>query len=133
MVLLMTLLDPISDALSAISNAEARNLKECIISPASNLIVNLLRLFQKHGYLGEFEYIEDGGAGKFRVQLLGRINECRAIRPRHSVKSKDIPKWEVVLPAYNRGIIIISTNQGVMSHKEAIENKIGGKLIAYVY
>lgn len=129
----MTLLDPLSNALSALSNAEARNLKECVISPASKLILEVLRVFQRHGYVGELEYMEDGRSGKFRVQLLGRINNCRAIRPRHAVRAKDLPKWEKVLPAYNRGLIVVSTNQGVMSHREALEKGIGGKLIAYVY
>jgi small subunit ribosomal protein S8 len=129
----MVLLDPLSDALSAIANAEARNLKECTVSPASNLIANVLRAFQKYSYVGEFEYIEDGKAGKLKVQLLGRINKCRSIRPRHHVKAKDIPKWEHLLPAYNRGIIVISTTQGIVSHKQAIESRLGGRLIAYVY
>lgn len=129
----MTLLDPLSNALSALSNAEARNLKECVVSPASKLILEVLRIFQKQGYVGEFEYIEDGRSGKFRVQLLGRINECRAIRPRHAVKARDLPKWEKLLPAYNKGVIVVSTNQGLMTHKEALERGVGGRLIAYVY
>lgn len=129
----MTLLDPLSNALSALSNAEARNLKECVVSPASKLILEVLRIFQKQGYVGEFEYVEDGRSGKFRVQLLGRINECRAIRPRHAVKARDLPKWEKLLPAYNKGVIVVSTNQGLMTHKEALERGVGGRLIAYVY
>lgn len=129
----MTLLDPLSNALSALSNAEAKNLKECMVSPSSKLILEVLRIFQKQGYVGEFEYVEDGRSGKFRVQLLGRINECRAIRPRHAVKARDLPKWEKLLPAYNKGVIVVSTNQGLMTHKEALERGVGGKLIAYVY
>ena len=38
-----------------------------------------------------------------------------------------------VLPAQDFGILVLSTNQGVMSHQKARELKIGGKLLAYVY
>jgi len=130
----MTLLDTLSNALVSIQNAEARNKKECIIYPGSNLIGNVLRVLQKHGYIGEFEFIDDGKSGMFRVQLLGRITKCRAIRPRFSVKVKDYIEWEKkLLPAYNIGVIVVSTPKGVMSHKEAQQLHLGGRLLAYVY
>jgi small subunit ribosomal protein S8 len=37
------------------------------------------------------------------------------------------------LPAYDRGMLIVTTNQGVMSHHEAVEKGIGGFLVGYVY
>jgi len=43
-------------------------------------------------------------------------------------------KWEKrFLPAFDFGLLIVSTSQGVMTHKEAREKGIGGRLIAYVY
>ena len=42
--------------------------------------------------------------------------------------------WEQqFLPSYNRGMLLVTTNQGVMSHKEAANKGIGGFLIGYVY
>ena len=42
--------------------------------------------------------------------------------------------WEQqYLPAYNRGMLVVTTNQGVMSHHEAVSKEIGGFLIGYVY
>ena len=89
---------------------------------------------QKHGYIGEFEYIDDGRSGKFRVQLLGRINKCRAIKPRFPVKVREFEEWEKrFLPSRDIGILIVSTPQGVMSHREAKAKGIGGRLLAFVY
>jgi len=127
-------MDPLANALSNIINRERIGRKECVISPASKLIANTLRIMQKAGYVGEFEYIDDGRAGKFRVQLLGRINKCGVIKPRYPVKYKDIDKWESeFLPSKDFGILVVTTPLGVMTHIEAKEKKIGGRLLAYVY
>lgn len=130
----MTVLDPLANALVTIKNNEVRGKPECLIYPASKLIANVLRVMQRHGYIGEFEFIDDGRSGKFRVQLLGRINKCGAIRPRFAVKAKDIEKWEkIYLPSRDIGVITISTPQGVMSHREAKQKRTGGQLLAFVY
>ncbi|MEM0100911.1 MAG: 30S ribosomal protein S8 [Candidatus Methanomethylicaceae archaeon] len=128
------MLDPLANALSTIMNNEERGKKECIVSPAPKLVANVLRLLQKHGYIGEFEFIDDGRFGKFRIQLLGRINKCGVIKPRFSVSYKEIDKWiQKLLPGKDLGILILTTSKGLMTHKEALVNKIGGQLLAYVY
>jgi len=133
----MVSVDPLANALSTIMNNEMRGNREAIIMPASKLIAMVLRVMQKYGYIGEFEHIDDGRWGKIKVQLLGRINKCGVIKPRFSVKYKELremPQWlRKYLPSRDIGIIIISTPQGVMSHHEALERRIGGVLLAYVY
>ncbi|RJS74548.1 30S ribosomal protein S8 [Candidatus Bathyarchaeota archaeon] len=127
-------MDTIANGLTTMMNNELRRKKECIISPASKLLGDILRVIQMNGYIGEFEFIDDGRSGKFRVQLLGRINKCGAIRPRFAVKAKDIEKWEkIYLPSRDIGVITISTPQGVMSHREAKQKRTGGQLLAFVY
>jgi small subunit ribosomal protein S8 len=133
----MVVLDPLANALSAIQNAEMRAKPEVVVWPASKLVINVLRVMQREGYVGEIEYIDDGRWGKIRVQLLGRINKTGVIKPRYPVKYKDLermPYWlRKYLPAYNIGILIISTPHGVLSHKEALAKHTGGVLMAYVY
>ena len=71
---------------------------------------------------------------KFKVELLGRINKIGVIKPRKPVKIKKIEIEEKnYLPAVNFGLILLSTSQGVMSHIEAKERHIGGRLLVYVY
>ncbi len=129
--------DPLANALATIYNNEMRGRGEALIMPASKLIASVLRVMQRHGYIGEFEHIDDGRWGKLKVQLLGRINGCGAIKPRYSVKYEELlkmPDWmKRYLPSRDIGILILSTSQGVMAHTEAVKRGIGGVLIAYVY
>ena len=127
-------MDTLANGLTTIINNEMRNKRECIISPASKLLGRILRIIQLNGYVGEFEFIDDGRSGKFKVQLLGRINKCGAIRPRFSVKVDEFEEWQKkFLPSRDVGILVISTPEGVLSHREAREKRIGGKLLAFVY
>ena len=47
-----------------------------------------------HGYIGEFEIIDDHRAGKIVVNLTGRLNKCGVISPRFDVQLKDLEKWQ---------------------------------------
>lgn len=133
----MVVPDTLANALTTLINTEARRKNEAVIWPASKLVIRVLRVMQKYGYVGEVEYIDDGRWGKIVVQLLGRINKAGAIKPRWSIGYRELikmPQWlQKYLPSRDIGILIISTSQGVMSHREAIEQRIGGVLLAYVY
>jgi len=130
----MVLLDPLANALSTMKNAEAIGKSSCIIRPASKNIGNVLKVMQDLGYIGDFEFIEDGKAGVYSIALVGRINKCGAIKPRYSVGTDNFERWEKqFLPAKNFGALILTTSNGVMSQYEAREKKIGGQLLAYVY
>ncbi len=127
-------MDTLSNAFSTMLNNEMRNKRDCLISPASKLVGNVLRVLQAHGYVGKFEFIDDGRFGKFDVQLLGRMNGCGAIRPRSSCKVEDIEAWEKrYLPSRDLGILVVSTSDEVMSHIDAKKKRLGGRLLAYVY
>jgi len=128
------MMDTLANGLTTIINNEMRNRRECVISPASKLLGRVLRIMQLNGYIGEFEFVDDGRSGKFKVQLLGRINKCGAVRPRYSVKIDEFEEWEKkFLPSREVGTIVISTPKGIISHKEAREKHLGGKLLAFVY
>jgi small subunit ribosomal protein S8 len=128
------LVDTLSNALSSILNSEIRHKHDCIIAPASRLIGDVLRVLQMNGYVGKFEFIDDGRTGKFDVQLLGRINKCGAVRPRYSCKIDELETWEQrFLPSKELGILILSTSQGIISHRESREKLVGGRLLAYIY
>ena len=56
------------------------------------------------------------------------------IKPRHSVKRSDFDTWESrYLPARDFGLLILTTNQGIMDHFEAKKERVGGRLLAYVF
>ena len=127
-------MDTLTNGLITIINNEMRNKRECIISHASKLLGRVLRIMQFNGYIGEVEFIDDGRSGKFKVQLLGRINKCGAVKPRFAVKVDAFEIWEKkFLPSRDVGIMVVSTSKGVIAHREAEEKNVGGRLLAFVY
>jgi small subunit ribosomal protein S8 len=130
----LPMMDTLANGLTTIMNNEMRRKRECVINTASKLLGRVLRVMQLNGYIGEFEFVDDGRSGKFRVQLLGRVNKCGAIKPRIPVSLKEIENWEKrFLPSRDIGVLVVSSSQGVLSHREVKERKIGGRLLAFVY
>lgn len=125
--------DPLADALSTIKNAERNGKKECV-TRASKVIKSILKVMQDHGYIGSFEFIDDGRSGKFKIELKGNIIDCNVIKPRFSVKVDEFEKYEKrYLPGREFGLVLLSTSKGIIDHKKAKELHTGGKLLAYVY
>jgi len=127
------MVNTLADMANMLKNAEFARKKEVTISPASNLIQRILRIFQKHAYIGEFERYDDGRQGKFKIALLGKINECKALmRLNYKVNQYEALERKL-LPAPGLGVIILTTNQGIMTMKEAEEQHIGGHTVCYIY
>tara|TARA_Y100000814_G_scaffold2472_1_gene3085 strand:- start:5 stop:391 length:387 start_codon:yes stop_codon:yes gene_type:complete len=125
--------DILSDVLVTIKNADLLG-KSSAVVPASKLIGNVLKLLTEKGYLNNYEFNDDKKGGEFIISLNGRINGCGAIKPRFSVKLKDMETHEArYLPAKDFGILILTTPYGVMNNDQAREASTGGKLLAYVY
>jgi len=130
----MTNTDPLSNVLSHLFNCEKISRPECMVKPASKMIVKILEIIKDNKYIGEFNIIKDGKGNLIKINLLGNINKCGTIRPRFSFTLNELEKYEKrFLPSKDFGIIIVSTSKGLMSHVDAREKKIGGRLIAYVY
>ncbi|MFB5599322.1 MAG: 30S ribosomal protein S8 [Nitrososphaeraceae archaeon] len=130
----MPALNIVSNLFNTLYNNEARRKKECLVVPSSKFASEILRVLQKYRFIGEFEQIDDNRMGKFRIQLLAKINKCGIITPRYNVKKDQYLNWErQFLPAYNLGLLLVSTSKGIMSHQDAQSQGLGGVLIGYVY
>ncbi len=130
----MALNDTLSNALSHILNSEKVGKQSCTIRPYSKLILAVLDVFKENGYIKEYKLQEITKGGILEVSLNGSINKCGAIKPRFSVKKDNFEKFEKrYLPSKNFGLLLLSTQKGVMPHNQALKHKIGGRLIAYVY
>ncbi len=120
--------DILSHALNCIMNALRAKNESCSVQK-TRLLVGVLDIMKKNGYIQEY-HEEDGKI----VVKIGNVNECRAIKPRFYVGKGDLEKYiRRFLPARDFGVLIVSTNRGLMTHKEALERGLGGSLIAYCF
>ena len=126
--------DPLNDIINSIKNASRIGKREIEAEPAANLIGRVLKVMQDYNYLKSFEVVDENRGGKLKIVLSNTKNNCGVIKPRLPVKKANLDKYEArYLPAQDFGILILTTTKGVMSHIEAREQGLGGKLLAYVY
>ncbi|KAJ0566609.1 putative ribosomal protein S8 [Helianthus annuus] len=124
----------LNDALKSMYNAEKRGKRQVMIRPSSKVIIKFLMVMQKHGYIGEFEYVDDHRSGKIVVELNGRLNKCGVISPRFDVGVKEIEPWTArLLPSRQFGYIVLTTSAGIMDHEEARRKNVGGKVLGFFY
>ena len=130
----MVRMSVLADCLKSISNAEKRGKRQVLIRPCSKVIVKFLQCMQKHGYIGEFEIVDDHRSGKIVIELTGRINKCGVISPRFDVELKDMESWiNNLLPSRQFGHLVLSTTFGIMDHEEARRKRTGGKILGFFY
>jgi small subunit ribosomal protein S8 len=126
--------DLLNDALVALRHADREGHAKVSLGPASSLIGEVLRIFREHHFIDEFAFVPSGRGGSYDVTMSRRINACGVIKPRVSVRARSMEKYEArFLPAQDFGLLLLSTNQGLMTQVEAREKKVGGRLLAYVY
>ena len=123
--------DIIADSLNMIRNSVRARKETLEIKRISNLLVEILKIMKQKGAIKRYKI----DSKKKTIEIdVGKLFECRAIKPRFTVKKTDIEKYRRrFLPARDIGTIIISTNKGLMTHEEAVNQELGGALIAYFY
>jgi len=130
----MVRMSVLADSLKNIINAEKAGKRQVLLRPVSKVLVKFLRVMQKHGYINEFEIVDDKRSGKIVVELNGRLNKCGVISPRYDLKLKNFEKFIYqILPSRQFGYVILTTTFGIMDHEEAKRKHIGGKVLGYFY
>ncbi len=123
--------DVISDALNNVMNAKKAKKKSAVAKIYSNFLIDVLKIAKTNGYIEDFKVNEKEKTLKI---MFDKLNECKAIKPRYFASVETMDRFtRRFLPARDFGIIIVSTNKGLMTHIEAMEKNIGGALIAYFY
>ncbi len=127
--------DPIADMLTRIRNALMVK-KETVEIPASKMKTEIARILLEEGYVAGVEKAEDGYNGKLVLTLkyadgrsvIGGLERASKPGLRTYSGAKEMPK---VMGGF--GIAIISTNQGIMTDKQARKLNVGGEVLCYVY
>jgi len=130
----MVRMNVLADCLKTIINAEKRGKRQVLIRPVSKVVIRFLHLMQRHGYIGEFEVVDDHRSNKIVVELLGRINKCGVISPRYDIQAKDMEELtSALLPSRQFGFVVLTTNFGILDQEEARHRKTGGKVLGFFY
>ena len=133
----MTTNDPIADMLTRIRNANTAK-HDTVDVPASRMKLAIADILVKEGYIAKYDVLEDGAFKTIRITLKYGADKNEKIitglkrisKPglRIYAGSQDIPR---VLGGL--GIAILSTNQGVITDKEARKLHVGGEVLAFVW
>ena len=130
----MTSNDTLANALSKILTNDKLGKQTITLFPSSALLKKVLTLLQDNLYIGEYAEVSDDKGAYLTLNLIGKINKCGVIKPRFSTQAKNFERWEKrYLPSRDFGIIIVSTSQGIMSHRDSRKKNLGGRLIAFCY
>ena len=122
--------DVVADGLNEVMNAKRVGKVELTIKRYSKVLLNLFEMMKARGHIDYAVNAED----KIVTVTIIKLNECRAVKPRYYAGVADIDKYlRRFLPSRNFGSLVISTNRGLVDQKYAIENKLGGSVVAYFY
>ena len=133
----MTMSDPIADMLTRIRTANTAK-HDTVDIPASKMKLAIADILLREGYIKKYDVIEDGNFKTIRIALkYGADKNERIITGIKKISKpglrvyagkEDMPK---VLGGL--GIAIVSTNQGVITDKQARELGVGGEVLAFVW
>ena len=133
----MTTNDPIADMLTRIRNANTAK-HDTVDIPASKMKIAIANILLDEGYIEKYELVDNGNFKDIRVTLKYGADKNEKIisglkrisKPglRVYAGKEDMPK---VLGGL--GIAIVSTNQGVITDKQARKLSVGGEVLAFVW
>ena len=133
----MTMSDPIADMLTRIRNANTAK-HDTVDVPSSKMKLAIAKILLDEGYIKKYEIIEDGNFSIIHIAL--KYNADKSERIISGIKRISKPGLRVYantdeLPKVlgGLGVAVISTNQGVITDKEARKLNVGGEVLAFVW
>ena len=133
----MTMSDPIADMLTRIRNANTAK-HDTVDVPASKMKISIAEILLKEGYIKGFDLVDVDGFKSIHITLkYGKDKNEKIIS---GLKRISKPGLRVYADKENLpkvlgglGTAILSTNQGVITDKEARKLGVGGEVLAFVW
>ena len=133
----MTMSDPIADMLTRIRNANTAK-HDTVDIPASKIKVAIAGILLDEGYITKYDIIEDDNFKTIRITLkYGADKNEKVITGLKRISKPGLRvyagKDELPRVLGGLGIAILSTNQGIITDKEARKLQVGGEVLAFVW
>ena len=133
----MTMSDPIADMLTRIRNANSAK-HDTVDVPASKMKLAIAKILLDEGYIAKYDIIEDGSFKTIHITLkYGADKNDKIISGIKRISKPGLRvyanKEELPQVLGGLGVAIISTNQGVITDKEARKLNVGGEVLAFVW
>ncbi|HER40736.1 MAG TPA: 30S ribosomal protein S8 [Salinimicrobium catena] len=129
--------DPIADYLTRIRNAVAANHRVVEI-PASNLKKEITKILFDQGYILSYKFDDSTAQGSIKIALkYDKVTKEPVIKKIQRISKPGLRKYaganELPRILNGLGVAIVSTSHGVMTGKQAQQEKVGGEVLCYVY
>ena len=133
----MTMSDPIADMLTRIRNANTAK-HDTVDVPASKMKTAIAEILFNEGYIQKYELVEDGNFKNIRITLkYGKDKNEKIITGLKRISKPGLRvyagKEDLPRVLGGLGVAIISTNQGVVTDKQARKLNVGGEVLAYIW
>ncbi|MCR5800665.1 MAG: 30S ribosomal protein S8 [Lachnospiraceae bacterium] len=133
----MTMSDPIADMLTRIRNANTAK-HDTVDIPASKMKIAIADILVDEGYIAKYDLIDEGSFKTMRITLkYGATKNDKIISGIKRISKPGLRvyanKEELPKVLGGLGIAIISTNQGVITDKEARKLGVGGEVLAFIW
>ena len=133
----MTMSDPIADMLTRIRNANTAK-HDTVDVPASKMKIAIADILLNEGYITKYDIVEDGCFKTIRITLkYGADKNEKVISGLKRISKPGLRVYasceELPRVLGGLGTAIISTNQGVITDKEARKLQIGGEVLCFVW
>ena len=129
--------DPIADMLTRIRNANTAK-HDTVDVPASKIKIAIAGILVDEGFIEKYDIIEDGNFKTMRITLkYGADKNEKIITGIKRISKPGLRvyagKDEIPSVLNGLGIVILSTNQGIITDKEARKLQVGGEVLAFVW
>ena len=133
----MSMSDPIADMLTRIRNANTAK-HDTVDVPASKMKIAITDILVNEGYIEKYELVGEAPHKIIRITLKYGADKNEKIITGLKRISKPglriyVNKEELPRVLGGLGIAILSTNQGVITDKEARKLQVGGEVLAFVW
>ncbi|MBO4783363.1 MAG: 30S ribosomal protein S8 [Lachnospiraceae bacterium] len=133
----MTMSDPIADMLTRIRNANSAKHDTVEVS-SSKMKLAIAKILLDEGYIRSYELVDDGNFKNIKITLkYGADKNDKVISGIKRISKPGLrvyaSKDELPRVLGGLGVAIISTNQGVITDKEARKLQVGGEVLAFVW